>query len=586
MNYLSTPAAALIFIAGSNHALAEGPFGASLELSSLDGANGFVLNGIDRTDFSGDTVASAGDFNGDGIDDFVIGAFFADPNGIQSGESYVIFGDLGVGAGGTMELSSLDGANGFVINGIDAGDQSGVSVSSAGDVNADGIDDLVIGALFADPNGTNSGESYVVFGAPGVGAGGTLELSSLDGANGFVINGIDAYDWSGTSVSSAGDVNGDGIDDLVIGAYHPFTYSNGSSSGNSYVVFGAPGVGAGGTLELSSLNGANGFVINGIDAHDHSGRSVSSAGDVNADGIDDILIAAVLADPNGNGSGESYVVFGAPGVGAGGTLELSSLNGANGFVINGIDADDHSGSCVSYAGDVNADGIDDLVIGASGADPNGDGSGESYVVFGAPSVGAGGTLELSSLNGANGFVINGIDAYDFSGGSVSSAGDINADGIDDLLFGCGGADPNGSDSGESYVVFGAPGVGASGTLELSSLSGANGFTINGVDEGDRSGISVSSAGDVNADGIGDLVIGARDADPNGRSSGATYVIFGIPCNEADLTGDCVVTAVDLAQLLSAWGPCPAEPAPCVADLNADGQIGAADLAILIAGWTD
>ena len=114
-----------------------------------------------------------------------------------------------------FELSSLNGANGFVINGIDAGDNSGFSVSTAGDVNGDGIDDIIIGARFADANGNNNaGESYVVFGSA-MRFGASLDLSALNGTNGFVINGIDASDFSGASVSAAGDVNGDGIDDII-----------------------------------------------------------------------------------------------------------------------------------------------------------------------------------------------------------------------------------------------------------------------------------------------------------------------------------------------------------------------------------
>ena len=151
---------------------------------------------------SGISVSSAGDVNGDGIDDLIIGAHGASPNGnFAAGESYVVFGTSG-GFGASLDLSSLDGSKGFVINGIDAVDESGWSVSSAGDVNGDGIDDLIIGTRGADPNGnSNAGESYVVFGSSG-GFGASLDLSSLDGSNGFVINGIDAYDRSGWSVSN------------------------------------------------------------------------------------------------------------------------------------------------------------------------------------------------------------------------------------------------------------------------------------------------------------------------------------------------------------------------------------------------
>ena len=511
-------------------------------LSSLDGTNGFILNGIDGGDSSGFSVSSAGDVNSDGYDDLVIGARYAGPNGVsRAGESYVVYGGASApGTGGVLDLSDLDGTNGFILNGIDANDFSGWSVSSAGDVNGDGYDDLIIGAWRADPNGDIlAGESYVIYGgASAPGTGGVLDLSDLDGTNGFTLTGIDVGDRSGVSVSSAGDVNGDGYDDLIIGAYY-----GANRAGETYIVYGgASAPGTDGVLDLSALDGSNGFILSGIDAADQSGFSVSSAGDVNGDGYDDLVIGARSADPNGSNSGETYVVYGgASAPGTGGVLNLGALDGSNGFILNGIDANDASGWSVSSAGDVNGDGYDDLIIGASGADPNGDSSaGETYVVYGGASApGSDGVLDLSALDGTNGFILNGIDANDNSGISVSSAGDINGDGYDDLIIGANRADPNGINlAGETYVIYGgANAPGTAGVLNLSDLDGNNGFTLAGIGAGDLSGRSVSAAGDVNGDGYDDLVIGA----PGGFSE--TYVIYGGATGTESLT---LVTAQGMA----------------------------------------
>src|SRR5262249_5636002 len=225
-------------------------FPAAFELPSLlpavggDGSAGFILRGIDSYDESGRSVSRAGVINGDGVEDLIIGASYADPNDKdRAGETYVVFGRT-IGFPAVFKLRSLDpafggdGGAGFILRGVDPRDFSGASVGSAGDVNGDGIDDLMIGAPEADPNSLNAGESYVVFGRT-TGFPADFELRSLypaaggDGSAGFILQGINFLDYSGHFVTGAGDINGDGIDDLLIGALHA-----GASAGESYLVFG------------------------------------------------------------------------------------------------------------------------------------------------------------------------------------------------------------------------------------------------------------------------------------------------------------------------------------------------------------
>ena len=327
-----------------------------------------------------------------------------------------------------------------------------------------------------------------------------------------------------TSVSGAGDVNGDGLADLIVGAYGDDP--NGPNSGASTVVFGKTD---GTAVELSDIEASSnsgGFVINGASEGDVSGWSVSGAGDVNGDGLDDLIVGAKGDSPNGDNSGASTVVFGK----ADGTpVELSDIeanSNSSGFVINGVSAGDVSGWSVNGAGDVNGDGLADLIVGAYGDDPNGPNSGASTVVFGKTDGTAVELSDIEASSNSGGFVINGASEGDVSGWSVSGAGDVNGDGLDDLIVGAKGDSPNGDNSGASTVVFGK----ADGTpVELSAIassSNAGGFVINGVSAEDESGFTVSGAGDVNGDGLADLIVGTPFDDPNGADSGATFVVFG------------------------------------------------------------
>jgi Ca2+-binding RTX toxin-like protein len=412
-----------------------------VELDALDGADGFLLDGI-NSDPVGYTVASAGDVNGDGYSDILVGAPSADG---YAGRSYVVFGRSSFTA--SVDLTALDGTTGFQLTGIDANDLSGRSVAFAGDVNGDGLADIVIGAPEADAIPVQVGESYVVFGRESFSS--SLDLGALDGSDGFRLDGdaLSGGGRSGWSVASAGDVNGDGYADLVIG---------GRYSSASHVVFGSSTFAS--SISLSALDGTNGFRLDGTGT-DQAGRSVASAGDVNGDGYADLVIGAPTANTGGGVAGAGYVIFG--GALFESSLSLTALAGTDGFRLDGIDGSDGSGSSVASAGDVNGDGFDDLIIGAPGADPSGTSSaGESYVVYGRDFTGEvthTGTAAADTLIGGSG-----ADNLLGGAGDDKITGGGNADRLaggsgNDTLSGSGGADRLlGGDGEDSFVFSSAP----------------------------------------------------------------------------------------------------------------------------------
>jgi hypothetical protein len=495
---------------------------ANFDLTSLNGNNGFSIFGTNAKERLGFSISDAGDINGDGFGDLIIGApgDFTNASNTDKGRSYVILGTAS-GFASTFNAGTLNGSNGFIVDGINAGDNSGISVSRAGDVNGDGKSDFIIGNAFSNTGGQNDiGSSYFILGATSFGT--NFNPTSLNGSNGFIVNGLSANDRLGNSVNNVGDVNGDGLADFIIGS--PKSTSAKDEAGTAYIVYGKNS-GFDANLNLGSADASKFTTVNGLAVDDSFGVSASNAGDVNGDGIADIIVGASTADTNGlNNSGNAYVIFGRSG-GLGTNFDLSSLNGSNGFAVNGFQESGQLGFSVSTAGDINNDGIDDIVIGSRGA---GELRGAAYVVFGSQN-GFAANLNPFNLDGNNGFAFYGKDGSQ-AGFSVSGAGDVNGDGIDDIIVGAPLENVDGNTSaGAAYVIFGKNG-GFSRELSANTINRSNGLVFQGFQQQDLLGSSVSGAGDINGGGVADIAIGAPAADNKATATeenfGAGYLVAG------------------------------------------------------------
>jgi FG-GAP repeat/FG-GAP-like repeat len=439
----------------------------------------------------GVAVSSAGDVNHDGFDDVIVGASLYSHSELEEGAAFVYLGSAtGLSTSASWMAESNQEHSYF-----------GARVSSAGDVNGDGYDDIIVGGTeIFNSQGKAVGGAYVYYGSP---------LGVLN-SPAWVAKGNEEDADFGISVSSAGDVNGDGYGDVIVGQRY---YTNGQEhEGRVYVYHGSS----------SGLSTTAVWVVESNMENARFGISSSTAGDVNGDGYDDIIVGAyTYSSEGGTDSGAAFVYYGSS----------SGLSTTSAWMVESDQVNASYGFCVANAGDINADGYSDIVVGSS-----------RYLGKGAAFIYHGSNMGLSTTASR---IVTGDQVNANFGSSVSKAGDINGDGYDDLVVGASDYENPFRDQGRVYFFQGSP-------------WGLNPNAIRILDGDQRSaffGRSVSTAGDVNGDGYADVIVGA-----SGLATAYTYM----GSNTADGILDCLLAHIEAKSDM---------------DLNLDGIIDVSDLMI-------
>ena len=432
--------------------------------SGLSAAASWTAENDQASSYFGYSVAAAGDVNGDGYADVIVGARFFDNPQSDEGRAYVYLGSA----------SGLSSSEAWTAEGNQDGAWFGDPVAGAGDVNGDGYSDVIVGAWGFDNPQTDEGRAYVYHGS----------AAGLSTTAAWTKESDQTFAYFGVSVATAGDVNGDGYSDVIVGA-SGFEFGQ-VDEGRAFVYHGS----------ASGLSTTASRTIESNQASASLGKSVASAGDVNGDGYADVIVGALYYNAGQPTEGKAWVYHGSAS-GVASAAAWSGESNQNGALF---------GESVACAGDVNGDGYSDVIVSAPRYDNPQLNEGRAYVYNGSPS----GVSTLAAWSQES----NQINAR--MGASVATAGDVNGDGYADVIVGVANYDNGENGEGRAYVYHGSSaGIGTSAAWSAEGNLIAAGF-----------GHSVATAGDVNGDGYSDVIIGANWYSNGEDSEGRAFVYHG------------------------------------------------------------
>lgn len=479
------------------------PLSGDISVSSADRKG----RGVGYASGAPTSISEVGDVDGDGLEDLLVGV----PGwcnctydiGWETGADGMVayLGGAGLLADVTDTSFSLWDYL-YVESGGTSDEWVGRQVGGLGDLNTDGYDDVFITAPRKDYTTlTEAGVVYVLLGAS------AISSSSLPSGATLILRGEAADDEFGGAAANIGDLTGDGVNELVVGARYN---DDGGTDAGVVTVFSGAKLGKWtGYVSASKAT----LRIVGSTSRDHVGAGLGNAGDIDGDGVDDLLIGAPGHDGGASGAGAVAVFLGAGALaGASGSLSFDDAE----LLVLGAAANDQLGEVLSTAGDVDGDGLDDVLLGAPEVDLGGAGAGAAYLLLASGAV-LGGASATASVSDAD-VIFVGEAAGDCAGLSVGSAGDLDGDGLAELLVGAPCNDSVGTFSGAVYVLYGDTLTTASGAFDL---GGADARLVG--DKYDSLGMSLLGGVDASGDGVPDLLVGGGD---DSDSSGALWMFFG------------------------------------------------------------
>jgi hypothetical protein len=411
----------------------------------------------------------------------------------------------------SIEVTStqkISATTGNFTGSLDGDDQFGSAITTIGDLEFDGVIDLAVGTPYDDDNGPDRGAIWILF----LDSNGQVDISQkISESEGNFTGGLDDNDRFGTAVTAMGDLNLDGVLDLAVSA--PLDDDGGSDRGAIWILF----LNVDGTVRLTQkIADQTGGFTGILDDNDQFGNTLTNIGDLNNDGVTDLAVGVQNDDDGGTDRGAVWILFMNFDGSVKAQQKISFLEGNfDGSLENG----DRFGSALTNAGDLNDDGVSDLVVGASGDDDGGPDRGAIWILF----MNANGTVQSSQkISQTSGEFDGQLGDGDQFGNAIASTGDLNDDGVNDLAVGAYTSDDGGLDRGAIWILFMRSSDEVLSTSKISDTAG----NFNGeLTDGDQFGSAIANIGDLNSNGVTDIAVGANMDDDGEINAGAIWILF-------------------------------------------------------------